>query len=41
MYVLDTNVISHLHTHYYRSRFVSLWKNFDELVAAGKITSTR
>lgn len=41
MYVLDTNVISHLHKHYYRSRFVSLWKNFDELVAVGKITSTR
>lgn len=41
MYVLDTNVISHLHKHYYRSRFVSLWKNFDDLVASGKITSTR
>ena len=41
MYVLDTNVISHLHKHYYRSRFVSLWKNFDELVSADKITSTR
>jgi predicted nucleic acid-binding protein len=41
MYVLDTNVISHLHKHYYRSRFVSLWKNFDDLVTAGRITSTR
>jgi predicted nucleic acid-binding protein len=41
MYVLDTNVISYLHKHYFRSRFVSLWKNFDELVATGKVTSTR
>lgn len=41
MYVLDTNVISSLHRNYYRSRFVSLWKQFDELVAAGMITSTR
>ena len=41
MYVLDTNVISSLHKNYYRSRFVSLWKQFDEIVAAGMITSTR
>lgn len=41
MYVLDTNVISTLHKHYYRSRFVSLWKQFDELVVTGRITSTR
>lgn len=41
MYVFDTNVISHLHKHYYRKRFVSLWKAFDELVVDGKITSTR
>jgi predicted nucleic acid-binding protein len=41
MYVLDTNVISALHKNYFRSRFVSLWKQFDELVADGKITSTR
>lgn len=41
MYVLDTNIISNLHKNYYRKRFVSLWKQFDELVAAGKITSTR
>jgi predicted nucleic acid-binding protein len=41
MYILDTNVISALHKNYYRSRFVSLWKQFDELVANGKITSTR
>lgn len=41
MYVLDTNVISSLHKNYFRSRFVSLWKQFDALVADGKITSTR
>lgn len=41
MYVLDTNVISALHKNYYRNRFVSLWKQFDQLVAHGKITSTR
>jgi hypothetical protein len=41
MYVLDTNVISNLHKNYFRSRFVSLWKQFDVLVAEGKITSTR
>jgi hypothetical protein len=41
MYVLDTNVISNLHKNYYRKRFVSLWKEFDQLVANGKITSTR
>lgn len=41
IYVLDTNVISCLHKNYYRKRFVSLWKEFDQLVAEGRITSTR
>lgn len=41
MYVLDTTVISALHKNYYRSRFVSLWKQFDKLVDSGMITSTR
>lgn len=41
MYVLDTNVISAMHKNYYRNRFVSLWKEFDQLVANGKVTSTR
>lgn len=41
MYVLDTNVISALHRNYYRKRFISLWTQFDQLVAHGKITSTR
>ena len=41
MYVLDTNVISSLNKNYYRKRFISLWKAFDQLVADEKITSTR
>lgn len=41
MYVFDTNVISSLHKNYYRTRFVSLWKQFDQLVADGMVTSTR
>jgi hypothetical protein len=41
MYVLDTSVISALHRNYFRSRFVTLWKNFDTLVADGGVTSTR
>jgi hypothetical protein len=41
MYVFDTGVISNLHKNYYRKRFVSLWKAFDQLVADGKVTSTR
>ena len=41
MYVLDTNVISNLHKNCYRKRFVSLWKEFDQLVTNGKIASTR
>jgi predicted nucleic acid-binding protein len=41
MYVLDTNVVSNLHKNYYRKRFVSLWKEFDQLVADGNVTSTR
>jgi predicted nucleic acid-binding protein len=41
MYVLDTNIISSLHKNYYRNRFVSLWKQFDQLVAHGMVTSTR
>lgn len=41
MYILDTNVISSLHKNYYRKRFVSLWKEFDQLVTDGMVTSTR
>lgn len=41
MYVLDTSVISALHRNYYRKNFVSLWKTFDAMTAAGQFTSTR
>lgn len=41
MYVIDTSVVSALHRNYFRSRFVTLWKLFDEMVASGGFTSTR
>jgi hypothetical protein len=41
MYVLDTSIISALHKNYYRSRFVSLWDSFDDLVAQGLVSSAR
>lgn len=41
MYVIDTSVVSALHKNYYREHFPSLWKNFDEMVNSGLITSTR
>ncbi len=41
MYVFDTSVISALHKNYFRSRFVTLWKQFDSLVEEGQLTSTR
>ena len=41
MYVIDTSVVSALHRNYFRSRFVTLWKRFDEMVANGGFTSTR
>jgi hypothetical protein len=41
MYVIDTSVVSALHKNYFRSRFVTLWKRFDELVENGGLTSTR
>lgn len=41
MYVLDTSVISALHRNYYRSSFVTLWKQFDGMVEDGRFTSTR
>lgn len=41
MYVFDTSPISTLFKNYYRKRFPSLWANFDELVAEGKLVSTR
>jgi len=41
IYIIDTSVVSALHRNYYRSRFVSLWKRFDEMVEGGVFTSTR
>jgi hypothetical protein len=41
MYVFDTSPLSTLFKNYYRRRFPTLWQNFDALVAAGGIVSTR
>jgi len=41
VYVFDTSPLSTLFKNYYRHRFPSLWKQFDELVTDGKIVSTR
>lgn len=40
-YVFDTNAFSQLFHSYYRSRFPTLWVQFDELIDSGEITSTR
>jgi hypothetical protein len=40
-YVFDTSPLSTLFKNFYRNTFRSLWENFDELVAAGHIVSTR
>ena len=39
--MIDTSVVSALHRNYFRSRFGSLWKRFDEMVATDGFTSTR
>ena len=41
VYVLDTSFIIQLHENYYRENFVTLWKLFDDMLAAGQFTSTR
>ena len=41
IYVFDSGPLIDLFSHYYRERFPSLWQNFDGMVAAGRITSTR
>ena len=41
MYVFDTSALSELFGSYYRSRFPTLWKLFDELIISGSLTSTR
>lgn len=41
IYVFDTSPVSTLFKNYYRSVFMTLWQSFDEMVADGKILSTR
>ena len=41
MYAFDTSAFSQLFRSYYPDRFPTLWRNFDNLVASGAITSTR
>lgn len=41
MYIFDTSPLSTLFKNYYRRRFPSLWRNFDALVDAGSLVSTR
>jgi hypothetical protein len=40
-YVFDTSPLSALFKNFYRRRFPSLWERFDDLVANGRIISTR
>ena len=39
-YLFDTSSISELY-HFYESRFVSLWEQFDLLINEGKINSIK
>lgn len=41
IYVFDTSPLSTLFRNYYRSRFPTLWEQFDGLVADGVVVSTR
>lgn len=41
IYGFDSGPLIDLFRHYYRERFPSLWQHFDEMVADGRITSTR
>ena len=41
MYVFDTGPLLILFKNFYRSRFPTLWANFDRLIADGDIVSTR
>ena len=41
IYVFDTSPLSQLFRAYYRSRFPTLWEQFDKLVQQGRVTSTR
>ena len=41
MYIFYISPLSSLFRNFYRSRFPSLWRQFDALVADGRVTSTR
>ena len=40
-YVFDNSPLSALFRNYYRKTFPTLWRHFDELVADGRLVSTR
>lgn len=41
IYVFDTSPVTTLFKNYYRSVFKTLWQSFDDMVAEGRILSTR
>ncbi|WP_411824682.1 PIN domain-containing protein [Leptospira sp. 'Mane'] len=41
MYVFDTNVLIDLFSHYYPSRFPTLWNNFEQLKKSNQIVSVK
>ena len=41
IYVFDTSSLIDLFNNFYESRFPSLWRNFDQLVALQQIVSVR
>lgn len=41
IYVFDSGPLINLFRYYFRERFPSLWQHFDEMIAGGRITSTR
>lgn len=40
-YVLDDNTISQIYLAFYKDRFPSFWRRFDDLVVSGRATSVR
>lgn len=40
-YVFDTGIFIDLVSNYYRERFPSLWTLFDQMIAEGRVSSTR
>ena len=41
IYVFDSGPLINLFRYYFRERFPSLWQHFDDMIAEGRITSTR